>query len=117
MEKSPVVIALLTMMMVKSVNAQIKSTDSVRKEKTRSGATIGEEKFRKEDRVEVKFENLPTQLRNTLQRDEKYKNLKVDRIYLDRSNKEYLIHFNDSLATRTRRFSESGVLLDSLDQH
>lgn len=51
MEKSPVVIALLTMMMVKSVNAQI---DSSRHEGQRSQpetSSFDHEKFRQGDQI------------------------------------------------------------------
>jgi hypothetical protein len=116
MEKSPVMIALLTMMMVKTVNAQISSKETDSKQKAKSGAAIGNENFQKEDRVEIKFDDVPERLKNTLQRNKKYKDLKVSRIYLDRSNAHYIVHVMDSLSTRTMHFDETGILLDSLDQ-
>jgi hypothetical protein len=117
MEKSPVMIALLTMMMVKSVNAQIGSKGTDSKQKTQSGATIGADKLQKEDRIEMKIDDVPEELKNTLQTDNKYKDLKISRIYLDRTNSHYVVHFTDSIATRTLHFDETGVLIDSLDRY
>ena len=105
-------IALLTMMMVKSVNAQIDSSNNDKTQKSQSGPLYDADKFRKEDRIPVKLEGVPSGLKQTLDSDKKYIGWEQSAIWFDKTTKEYLVHITDSSATRTYKFDEKGKALD-----
>jgi hypothetical protein len=116
MEKSPVLIALLTMMMVKSVNAQIDSTHQDNTQKNQSRTLYERDKFRKEDRILVNAEGVPSALKKTLDANKKYEGWQRSTIWFDKTVKQYLLHLTDSATgTRTYKFDENGKALDERD--
>jgi hypothetical protein len=64
---------------------------------------------RKEDRVLIKKEELPPNLKDTLDRNEKYKGWEEGTIYLDRSTDQFFIHVISENKTETFRFNKAGM--------
>jgi hypothetical protein len=116
MERNVIAIALLSLALVGSVNAQVDSPKKQQKNNEIESKTIATDPSAaaiaeptKEDRVAVQIDEIPDLLRLTLEQDKKYRGWHFAEIYLDRSMKEYLFHITDSnKITRTFKFDENG---------
>jgi hypothetical protein len=117
MEKSSIAIALLSMMLVRAVNAQTDTSDhSTGKPKPELNQGPSQTKqspsqaaqFKKEDRIIVERDKLPDALRQTLEEGQQYRGWDHSTIYFDRTTKEYILTLTDPNSTRTFRFDESG---------
>jgi hypothetical protein len=119
MNKSCIAIAVLSVLLVKSANAQVDSSrHSISAKAVKVGSSDVKQSpskevlFKKEDRVELQIDQIPDALRLTLEQGKDYRGWHNAVIFLDRSTKEYTFHITDSTATtRTFKFDENGNLL------
>ena len=73
------------------------------------------QELQKEDRVEVQQADIPSAMKDELQRDEKYKGWESGKIYYEKNSNQYLVHVIRENTTQTFRFDKSGkaVMTDS----
>jgi hypothetical protein len=123
MEKSHMLLVLLTVMLVKTAEAQVDSSQHAPGKKppvtegpsrTKQSPSQADQ-FRKEDRIIVEREKLPDVLRRTLNESDRYKGWQNSTIYFDRSVKQYILHLGEANTTRTYRFDEDGKPVNQED--
>jgi hypothetical protein len=76
--------------------------------------SVGQE-LQKEERVEVQQADIPSIMKDELQRNEKYKGWENGAIYFEKNSNQYLVHVVRENTTQTFRFDKSGkpVMTDS----
>jgi hypothetical protein len=62
----------------------------------------------KEDRIEIKHQEVPAKLRNVLQADSKYQGWENGNLYFERTTDQYLLHLIKENSTQTYRFDKAG---------
>lgn len=117
MEKSPIAIALLSMLLVRAVNAQIDTTRHVEHDQ-KPGLNEGPSstkqspsqapQLRTEDRIVVEPAKLPGVLRKTLTEGMQFRGWENSTIYFNRSRKLYELTLTATNSTRTYYFDETG---------
>ena len=63
----------------------------------------------KEDRVEVRKDELPAAMKDALNADGKYAGWEDSPVYYERNTDQYLIHIKSENTTQTYRFDKKGV--------
>jgi hypothetical protein len=68
--------------------------------------------IRKEDRVEVKKENLPPRMQEAL-KEEKYAGWESGNVFFEKGTEQFILHIATDNTTRTFRFDKEGNPLQS----
>lgn len=77
--------------------------------------TPGQSQEKKEDRVAIQVSEIPSEMKATLDANEKFKGWEKGQVYFDRSADQYIVHIVEKNATRTYRFNKTGEELMTND--
>jgi hypothetical protein len=86
----------------------IAQEDTSRNVTIKQGGDTTATRFRNENVIVMSNEDLPAELRTTLSSDERYKGWENQKIYLDKTNKVYLMEVKDGVTTKVYRFDAKG---------